>query len=305
MLYFVVNPSASSGKGLKIWKETETILKERKVSYECIMLRGPGDAGNAAYDLSVYHRPCTIALLGGDGTINEFISGLTTFEGIRFAYIPTGSGNDFARGMQLPPDPKTALELILSGDHSRLINIGKTKSEKKTGYFAVSSGIGFDAAACYGAAQSPLKKTLNRFGLGKLIYGITALRLLLTIRPAAVQITLDSGKQFSYRRVYFVTAMNVPYEGGGFMFCPQADPTDDRLDMIIAEGIPKWKVLTAMPLAMKGKHVNVKGIHILKFKRASITAAVPQYVHTDGEAFDYTGDISWRVLPDKLELVAP
>lgn len=34
MYYFIVNPGSRTGEGRKIWQEAETILTEKRISYE-------------------------------------------------------------------------------------------------------------------------------------------------------------------------------------------------------------------------------------------------------------------------------
>ena len=221
MYYFVVNPASRSGKGLKIWEKTEEILKEKKIEYESYILTAPGEAREMAQFLSLNKTPCTVVIVGGDGTINEFLSGLPTFEGITLGYLPTGSGNDFARGMHLPAKPEDALDLILNPEKFRHINIGITSSGDEKKYFAISSGIGFDAAICYESNASALKSILNKIHAGKLIYLINALRMLFALKPCSMRVLLDDSQLLTFQKVYFVTAMNMKYEGGGFMFCPK------------------------------------------------------------------------------------
>ena len=142
MYYFIVNPVSSSGKGLRLWQEAREILDDGNVEYESFILEGPGEAAELARFLSLNRTPCTIVVVGGDGTINEFLSGLVTCQGITFGYIPTGSGNDFARGMRLPSRLEDIMAMILSPSKFRNINIGVTSSGGQKKYFAVSSGMG-------------------------------------------------------------------------------------------------------------------------------------------------------------------
>ena len=91
--------------------------------------------------------------------------------------IPTGSGNDFVRGLKLEKDPLTALHQILHPQKLRRLKIGQTISPSGCrSAFCVSSGIGFDAAVCNGAYRSGMKDMLNWFHLGKLVYTGTALK---------------------------------------------------------------------------------------------------------------------------------
>ena len=47
----------------------------------------------------------TIVIVGGDGTVNEVINGLSFSSRITVGYIPMGMGNDLSRGLKLPRSP--------------------------------------------------------------------------------------------------------------------------------------------------------------------------------------------------------
>ena len=75
-----------------------------------------------------------IVAAGGDGTLNEVISGMHA-AGLRLpvGYIPVGSTNDFAASLELPGDPVKAAELIEDGRLDRFV-------EQK--YSSWNSGLG-------------------------------------------------------------------------------------------------------------------------------------------------------------------
>ena len=302
MYYFIVNPASRSGKGLRVWDQIEPILQGKNIEYEALMLDGPEDAARAAGHICA-HTPCTAVVLGGDGTVNEFINGLTDFSGITFGYIPTGSGNDFGRGMHLPVRPMDALEIILSPSRTREVNIGCASSGEKKQYFAVSAGFGYDAAVCYAVENAPGKSFMNAIHAGKFVYLFHALRMLFTIPRFDARLVTDEGELVTYHNVYFAAAMNTKYEGGGFMFCPKASPVDNCLDIILAEGISRLRVLTLLPLAFFGKHVGKQGIHIMRCRRVVLHADSEECVHTDGEHFGFTKKITFEVLPQKLNMI--
>ena len=167
MYIFIVNPASRSGHASQIWTEIETLLKERNILYRVYFTshRGHGTKLAQQFTKDLSSRT-TLIVVGGDGTVNEVLNGIEHPEHIILGYIPTGSGNDFAKGMALPSDPQKALELILSPNSYRTVDIGVLKySEKDTEKirkFAVSTGIGFDAAICHQALVSRLKVLLNR-----------------------------------------------------------------------------------------------------------------------------------------------
>ena len=300
MYHFIVNPSSSSGKGLSVWNEIRSILDQKQIKYTAALLEHPGEAFEIASSGSLRGK---VILVGGDGTINEFLSGLSSFEGITFGYIPTGSGNDFARGMKLPFSPADSLEKILTSRRRRYINIGTVTADGVSRSFAVSSGAGYDAAVCYEVDRDSAKGTLNRLHAGKLVYFKNALKMLFSMKTFSMRLVLDNGTLRSYDKAYFAAAMNTKYEGGGFRFCPDADPTDDMLDVIVAEGIPKLIILLVLPTAFFGLHRYCPGVHIFRCRKARLLCGTGQCVHTDGEHVNFAKDISFSLRSEKLKLI--
>lgn len=113
MYYFIVNPSSSSGKGMKTWQTVEHLLRSEHVPYHVFFTSRKKQGEELAHMISSRHSPCTIVAVGGDGTANEVISGLTNYSQIQFGYIPSGSGNDLAAGLNLKISPSAALQAIL------------------------------------------------------------------------------------------------------------------------------------------------------------------------------------------------
>jgi YegS/Rv2252/BmrU family lipid kinase len=335
MYYFIVNPSSGSGRGLSVWKNVKAKLDRRKIEYREFLLSKNGEARLLARGLSAKNTPVTVVVVGGDGTINNFISGLTSFRNITFGCIPTGSGNDFVRGLGLTKDPNAALEAILHPKKISPINIGcvtchdasdsnasqNSQTERAASrtaysrdpsgqseaspefYCAVSTGVGYDASVCYGVDHSRLKTMLNRFGSGKLVYLTTALRQLFTMKRQDLTITIDDGQPQIFKHAYFAAAMNLPYEGGGFMFCPEALPEDDQFDLFIASGISRLKILLLLPLAFFGKHVGFRGIDIIRCKKAEILSPEKLCLHTDGEIPGFYRHVTFSLKEEKLPVI--
>ena len=53
--------------------------------------------------------------------------------------------------------------------------------------------------------------------------------------------------------------MNLPCEGGGFRFCPEALPGDGKLDLLVVADVPRTKVLLFLPMALLGKACGIPG----------------------------------------------
>lgn len=302
---FIVNPNARSGLGGRRWKEAEAILKRRNIEYQAYLTRYQLHASRIAAELTADGREHTLVILGGDGTVNEVLNGIRDLQKVTLGYIPIGSSNDFARYFGHTPDMEEALERILHPRRYVRMDVGRISCRKgqRRKRFAVSAGLGFDAAVCHQAMVSRLKVLLNRVHLGKLTYVGIALSKLLALPPCTMEVTLDGGKPVIFEQAYFTAVMNHPYEGGGFRFCPEADPCDGRLDVTVIAGIPKWKVLLLLPTAFLGKHTGIRGVHIYTCREMTVKSACALPVHTDGEPVMLQREFSAALEPSGVRLI--
>ena len=306
MYYFIINPASSSGRGITVWKTIEAELKRLKIDYRAFILSRPGEAKQLVSGFAKSPVPITVVAVGGDGTINDCVSGFTSFHNITFACIPTGSGNDFVRGLELNTSALDALHAVLNPKEQRMINIGRTtifvNDKEKVFSYAVSSGLGYDAAVCDSIQHSYLKKMLNLFRCGKVVYLLTALWQLITMKRNTMEAVID-GKPYTFDGTYFAAAMNLRYEGGGFKFCPDALPDDDHIDLLLVDRISRFEALLLLPKAFTGKHVGKKGINIFRCKKAELKYPHPICLHTDGEVCGYYDSVVFELRDEKLNVI--
>ena len=169
--------------------------------------------------------------------------------------------------------------------------------------FAISSGIGFDAAVCEEALSSNIKDFFNKFHLGKLSYGTIALRQILTAKKTACDITMDGGRSLHLDHLLFCAVMNCAFEGGGYRFAPDADPGDGEMTLIAVGDISRPKAILSFPAAHAGKYYDIKEVHHFRVRSAEIRTENPLWVHTDGEVFCKSRHISVTCLPGKAALI--
>lgn len=319
MYHIIINPASRSGRGAKIWSEQiEPALKESNAVYQTYFSKKAGEVKHLAAQITAEHPDdpdLKLIILGGDGTVNEALQGIADPSKVILGYIPTGSSNDLARDLHIPKEPKAALDLILRDAAPRVMDLGRLTyldedQPEESRLFAVSCGIGFDAAVCAEAMHSPIKDTMNRIGLGKLTYLGIALKQLITARKVSCTLTLEDTvhnrqEDLSLPRFLFVTCMSHRYEGGGFKFCPSANDHDGVLDLCSVGNISKGLVLLALPTAFFGKHYFVKGINAHTATRMSITTSSPLWVHTDGEVTRKSCGFRVECLPGAIRMVTP
>lgn len=305
MYHFIVNPNSRSGKGAGIWKQIQAVLDQKNISYKSYFTAYRGHAVSLVSQITrEADSPVNLIAVGGDGTIQEVLTGIQDLSRVHFGYIPTGSGNDFCRGMKLPQDPLEALDVILSHHRISSIDVPVITYKNDRSRFAISCGIGYDAAVCHEVGVTPMKKVLNKIGLGKLVYLFVALKQLLFLTPSSITLNID-GKKESFPRIYFVAVMNQKYEGGGFKFCPKASPSDGMLDVIVVDSLAKFKVLLCLPTAFFGKHTIFKGIHIYQCKNVTVESSMPLPVHKDGENGGIHRSFSVSLEPVQISMFLP
>ena len=230
MYHFIINPNSRSGAGARIWSELQSVLDKNYIPYKAYFTEYPGHAVKLAASVcSSDAAPASICLIavGGDGTIQEVLSGIPSLRSVRFGYIPTGSGNDFCRSMQLPQKPLDALNAILSEAACTPMDVAEFTANGQSCRFAISCGIGFDAAVCHEINRSPLKKFMNRIHLGKFAYLLIGLKQLLLLPPVGISIETENGEKHFYEKVFLTAVMNHKYEGGGFRSALKLIPMTD------------------------------------------------------------------------------
>lgn len=305
MYTFIVNPNSRSNSGHLIWARIEPVLRLQKIQYEVYFTQYQKHATQIAKAVTGDGCEHTLIAVGGDGTVNEVINGICDFEKTKFGYIPSGSGNDFAKGLSLPTDPLEALDRILRPQKILTLDLGQTSnghSLKK--YFAFSSGIGFDAAVCHQSMVSRIKSVLNRFHLGKLTYALIAVGRLIFLEPAVLTVTLDDGTVSVYEKTAFAAAMNLPYEGGGFKFCPDASFHDGKLDLFVVSGLSRLSVVFVLLPALFGCRTFSRHAQIIRCQKAHLISSIALPVHTDGEPVAAQSDLTFSITADKLNVLS-
>ncbi len=309
MYHVIINPASRSGKGLKIWNtQVEPALKQSNIPFCSHFSEKAGDIARIASSIvsSAEVEPIHIIILGGDGSINEALLGIPDTSNVILGYIPTGSSNDFARDLKIPTDPVGALELILHSGKPVSLDLGTvTYEDGQQRRFCVSCGIGYDAAVCDEALHSKIKNVLNKMGLGKLTYLGIALKMLFAAKAVSGRLILDDAEPIDIGNILFTACMLHRFEGGGFMFCPDADATDGILDLCAVGDLSKALVLCALPTAFKGKHYRFKGITPYKARKVVIETDSPLWVHTDGEVHQKSSRITVTCERQAVRVMVP
>ncbi len=318
MFDIIINPAGASGSAKKKWiNEIETVFHDANVEYKVYYSTLEHDIPDIIKELTSQDEERNIVIVGGDGSMNLAVNGIQNFEKTKLGLIPCGSGNDFALGLNISKDPKQCAQEIIQGKVKRTIDVGEViyydryeellKEEVSSdGYvhhlFNISSGIGFDAHICQQAQISRWKKILNKIHLGKLVYLVTAVRIIASTKRVGAKITID-GNTTSYPELLFTVGMNTKYEGGGFQFCPHAKEDDGKLDLCIGDHLSQFDFFRIFPYAYSGSHLKFNGVIEKRSHTIEIECERPMWVHTDGEVTCKSKHIQMRIYEHQLQML--
>lgn len=307
MYYFIINPKSSSGRGIKYWWTVKKELDERQITYTELFTKHTGHATELTRQLCDNNSGIkNLIILGGDGTVNEVLNGITNDSDVLLGYVPSGSSNDLARSLRIAKDPIEALNHILRPINFKYLDYGEMTfpgSDLPARKFACSSGIGYDANVCNEVQASPLKKRLNRFGAGKFIYIAIAIKQLIRAEHLDATVIVDSNKKVHYKNVLLISSMIHKYEGGGLKMAPDADPCDGKLSVCLVHGIPTLKAFLLLPTIFTGKHINHKGVETFHCKEIEVMTNKETSVHTDGEVPAVCSHIKVHCIPKKIRMI--
>ena len=311
MLYFIANETARTGKGEGVWRTVQKEIRARKVPYKVFMTKHNGHATELAKMVSeMEEEDINLIVVGGDGTLNEVINGVTDFEKVRISLIPAGSGNDFARNLGITKEPIVRLEHILSivekaEESFERIDLGQVEwgERKEKRLYAISSGVGMDALVCKKMMPSKVKVLMNKLGLGKVSYLIVTIQSLFGMEKADMAINIDGSGTQNFKGGIFAAAMNAKAEGGGVPMAPKASVQDGLLSVCIAHKFTKVGALFRLPFLAIGKHQNFHGFKVFDCKNMKIKIKKPMALHTDGEYLGDVTELTYSCLPGKMRFM--
>ncbi|WP_312426730.1 diacylglycerol/lipid kinase family protein [Lacrimispora sp.] len=307
MYYFIVNPNSRCGRGRNVWKKLESVLKAGHVEYQAFLTEKPGDAKRFARELTEGCRESSVIIgVGGDGTVNEILDGISFCGSVTFGYIPAGSGNDLARSLKLPKNPVRCLKKILHPKYYKLMDYGVLSygdGEISHRRFMVSAGIGMDAAVCHNILYSKSKGLLRKFFIGKLIYILIGIKQLILAKPSKGYILLNGVQKIEFSHAYFISVHIHPYEGGGFKFAPDANFEDGQLSVCVMNSRNKRKLIPVLIRSLMGRKSLHRGIRFYTCEEVMIHMDHPMAVHVDGESCFCQNDVQLRCIGKKLRMI--
>jgi diacylglycerol kinase (ATP) len=271
--FAIVNPAAGAGRSGRAWPRLVRILTHSGFALEWAATSRPGEATDLARRAVAAGHTLVVAV-GGDGTVNEVVNGITRGDGTPLAslgILATGRGRDVCRNFGIPRSPVSAARALANG-REITADLGLVRFENTQRFFAIATGVGFDADVA--------RRAQGRRGAGTVPYLIGVLQALGRHRPRSM--TVSGDVTWSGAGTMVVVA-NGPFYGGGMNIAPAADPKDGVLDVIVIGDIGRVELVRWLPALYRGTHVKNRHVATARARALRIDAREMLPVHVDGE----------------------
>lgn len=287
-LIFVVNPISGTQSKELILNMLDEKMDKKKYSWEVAYTERAGHAIEIAAQAAKSKIDVVVAI-GGDGTINEIARSLVHTDTV-LGIIPCGSGNGLARHLQIPMEPKKALEVLNEG-MTDIIDYGKING---TSFFC-TCGLGFDAFVSL--------KFANAGKRGLLTYLEKTLQESLKYEPETYELETEDGT--SKYKAFLIACGNASQYGNNAYIAPQATLTDGLLDVTILEPFTVLDV-PSLSYQLFNKTIDQNSrIKTFRCKKLRIHRTKPGVVHFDGDPMQAGEDVDVEIIKKGLRVVVP
>ncbi|MBR2109443.1 MAG: diacylglycerol kinase family lipid kinase [Ruminococcus sp.] len=235
---------------------------------------------------------------GGDGTVNEVISGIYDLDNCAFAPVPTGSGNDFIRSFDCDQSDFLNIEKLMNGSET-VIDLLRCNDRISCN----SVTVGFDCAVAKNVEKFKNKKFLT----AETAYKVSIFYCLISGRKHNFKIAAD-GKDIPVESTYLLSlCAKGKYYGGGIKCAPEADNSDGMIDFTAIPTVGVIKFLRLLPSFTKGEHLNNPKADFIthkKCKEIEYKSDIPFEIGIDGEIVTVK-NAKISVIPKTLRVVLP
>ncbi|RJK94304.1 diacylglycerol/lipid kinase family protein [Vallicoccus soli] len=238
----------------------------------------------------------TLVVAGGDGSVHAAATALRD-EGLldparAVGLLPLGTGNDLARCLGVPLDPRAAAAVVLDG-RDRALDLLED-DERGLVVNVVHAGVGAEAAR---------QATAWKERVGAAGYALGA--ALAGARTEGWELTVEvDGRVVADGDPVLMVALGTGTTiGGGTPLLPDARPDDGLADVVLVRAVgPVARAAYALHLR-RGEHVDRDDVDVLRGRTVRVAGGFP--VNADGEVSGPYDERTWTVRPRAWALRVP
>ena len=291
---FIINPAAGSRNQTEDYrKKIAQACEARGLDYSIRVSGAPGRCCKIAREAAQTGEEYRLYACGGDGTLNEVVSGAAGYPNVAVTVFSGGSGNDFAR-MFSEPEAFKDLERLLDAEEV-VFDLIKCNDD----YSLNICSVGLDARIGHDVAnykRLPLLSGFRAYAVSTVVNVVKGIHEHYIVEVDGERID---------GRFTLICACNGRFYGGGFCPVPQADPTDGKLEVLLVKDVSRLKVAQVVGAYKNGKYADFPHLirHITTDK-IKIICDKETGINLDGEKRE-AEVIEMSVATEKLRFFVP
>ena len=240
----------------------------------------------------------TVVVVGGDGSLHAVVAVLYErgwLDDTVVGLVPLGTGNDFARGAEIPLNPEEAARSLVEASPRRVDLVLDDRDRVVVN--AVHVGVGVDAAE----EARALKPRFGRFG-----YVLGAVRAGFRSPGRHLRIAVDGHVLANGRRyVLQVAVNNGRFVGGGTALAPDAVIDDGLADVLVSFAVSRPRRMAYALRVRLGQHPRSQDVVQVRGRDVVVEARRPFRWNVDGELEGPARRRGWRVQPGAWTMLLP
>ena len=284
-IMLIINPSSGGEKALGYKVKLENKALDHFEHVETRITEKALDATNFAEEAS-REKYDAVLVFGGDGTVNEVISGIAEKEYIpKLAIIPGGTGNLITKLLEINQDIDGAID-ELDFSSTNKIDIGKSNGN----YFGYIFSIGSLPEAIHNVGIEDKTK------FGMLAYAINTMKSVVTDQAFNIRVETENGNYIGPASHVLVLLTN--YFADKKIF---DENKDGYANILILKDASILTKLSVIPDLLKGDVVENDHIEYIKARHIKISSDAALETDVDGDKSDDL-PVEIKVLGQHIEI---
>ena len=284
-IMLIINPTSGGEKALDYKEKLENKAKKFFEQVDTRITQKAQDATNFATEAS-RERYNAVLVFGGDGTVNEVISGIAEKDYIpKLAIIPGGTGNLITKLLEINQDIDGAID-ELDFSSTNKIDIGKSNGH----YFGYIFSIGSLPEAIHNVGIEDKTK------FGMLAYAINTVKSVVTDQTFNIQVETENGNYIGEASHVFVLLTNYFTDKKIF-----EEDKDGYANVLILKDASILTKLSVIPDLLKGDVIENEHIDYIKARHIKISSDTELETDVDGDKSDEL-PVEIKVLGQHIEI---
>jgi diacylglycerol kinase family enzyme len=291
----VLNAHSGLGQSRELAERLEVLFREAGWSSAVHLAEDP-DALRAAVQAARASGAAVIVAGGGDGTVS-LVGAELAGSGIALGILPLGTLNHLARDLGIPLDPAEAVEVILAG-HRTTIDAGEINGR----VFLNNASLGL-----YPQIVRQRQRYAAKGWLKWLVAILVTIKVLARHRAMGIRLEVDDA--VILRRTPIVFVGNNEYRAAGLAAGSRPSIAGGRLAIYIVNAGARRHPIRLLRLAwdmVLGTALDRDRLELVRARAATVDSRRSRvYVALDGEVDIFEVPLTFRILPQVLEVLTP